>query len=321
MSLTSKPTPSAPSEAVGWRFHCHRVWSKALKDLPVAIDLPRLAPNTTIVDKQGPSPKIHFGKQEYLEAIFDYTSTNTIMSSGDVDLSFKKFDLFIFLERASDEWIRVDFNKTIGVVPADFVKPVNAPPASKDKRTFDILTTMVAIIEGEERGNSVKEEYYKYIPKDSVGDKDISRDLTRFLEEVVKEESPTLRVLKACNQATIAPAVIELTLALSKRLSFKDGGSWRIRVTVDSDEISVTHWKKQRPLIKPGEDEIYLHFEWELTLFFDKSARKITDFLFKLSDIEFVEGVEEEKKAGVLDALETYFTRAGGSFQVRFRNS
>ena len=44
--------------------------------------------------------------------------------------------------------------------------------------------------------------------------------------EVIKEGTPTLQVLKATNQSIIAPAVIELTLNVCPKISFKDGGNY-----------------------------------------------------------------------------------------------
>jgi hypothetical protein len=91
----------------------------------------------------------------------------------------------------------------------------------------------------------VEENFWKYIPRDNTrGDRDISREviifvilvptesqLTRFLVEVIGEDSPTLKILKTCNQSIIAPAVTELTLNVVSQLSFKDGGTNNICLT------------------------------------------------------------------------------------------
>ena len=54
--------------------------------------------------------------------------------------------------------------------------------------------------------------------------KDMSREIARLVGEYLGKESKMVKVLKACNQAIIAPAVIELTLNVCAKVPFKDAG-------------------------------------------------------------------------------------------------
>lgn len=89
-------------------------------------------------------------------------------------------------------------------------------------------------------------------------------------------------------------------------------GGWRIQITFDENNIFVTHWKKQKQLVKSPEiQEVFAFFEWELTLTFDKKVTKIDAFSFKLSNIQFHENANEQQKNDIKVALENYFANAG----------
>eukprot|EP01118_Nematostelium_gracile_P001895 TRINITY_DN11961_c0_g1_i1.p1 TRINITY_DN11961_c0_g1~~TRINITY_DN11961_c0_g1_i1.p1 ORF type:complete len:349 (-),score=49.38 TRINITY_DN11961_c0_g1_i1:36-1082(-) len=297
-----------------WQSNCERVWSKPLKDLPVAIDLPRLAPNTTIVDLTKTNPEV-LGRLNIpcVEAIYDYTSKNSIMSSGDIDLSFEKHQLMRLLENTTDKWVRVEFNGKIGVVPADYVKTVTSPPVSKDKRTLDVLVTLVSLLESQDMTQKVKDSYYKYIPHSvDNNDKDISAELKRFLNEVLGEISPTVRVLKACNQSIIAPAVTQMWKQLNNTMLLRDGVGWHIRIAVSETEVTVTHWKRQKQIPKKQPAPELFEFEWELSLSFDRNVEKITSYSFNLKSITFHESADKNQQDEVKCILNDYFENYGG---------
>jgi hypothetical protein len=46
---------------------------------------------------------------EYVEAMFSYTSTNTVMSNGYIDVSYEKGDIFLVLEKPNANWYQVFF--------------------------------------------------------------------------------------------------------------------------------------------------------------------------------------------------------------------
>lgn len=131
--------------------------------------------------------------------------------------------------------------------------------------------------------------------------------MNKFLTEVLRDDSVTGKILKACNQSIIAPAVIELTLNVSPLLSFKDGGGWRIQIAISEDIVQVIHFKKQNHVPRPNEIQQFF-FEWKLTLTFDKKAESIIDFSFKLSHLEFTDpSLSEGRKSEVKQILEDYF--------------
>jgi hypothetical protein len=111
----------------------------------VAIDLKRLALAISLFDfSTTPSIKWWFAKlstlitarqfsdervnTQFLEAIYDYETTDTTMSTGDKDLSFKKGDLFKLVGPCPRDWLKVELDGSVGVIPADYVKVVASPP-------------------------------------------------------------------------------------------------------------------------------------------------------------------------------------------------
>ena len=67
----------------------------------------------------------------------------------------------------------------------------------------------------------------------SIAHRDISEDLRRFLSTMMGDPHPVVRLLKACNQSTIAPAAIRLKVDIGSKHPYKDKrGSWRIDIVL-----------------------------------------------------------------------------------------
>src|SRR5688572_26517100 len=94
--------PSITLASADWRFQVIKVWLKNLDELPIATDLLKILPQLTIVNlaqTHSPPQLRDMKKDDKLEAIFSYTSHNFKMSTGDIDLSFKKKDIFTLIEQ------------------------------------------------------------------------------------------------------------------------------------------------------------------------------------------------------------------------------
>lgn len=74
-----------------------------------------------------PVPQVD-NNENLLEGKFDYTSNGIVMSNGDKDLSFRKYDKMILLEKCPNQWIKVKLLATgeVGVVPANYVRSANS---------------------------------------------------------------------------------------------------------------------------------------------------------------------------------------------------
>jgi len=95
-----------------------------------------------------------------------------------------------------------------------------------------VLLSLASITNDTDLVDKINEQFNQYIPASTDPDSDFKRDLIRFLDEVCESDNSKLvNILKCCNQAIIAPVVIELTLNIAKAVPFMDAGGWRILIS------------------------------------------------------------------------------------------
>jgi hypothetical protein len=92
-----------------------------------------------------------------------------------------------------------------------------------------LLINLTRVLEDDSSNNSrtdqIEQRFYDFIRQDSGTERgDIARDVLRFIQEVIGEDTRVIRTLKACNQGIIAPAVMQLRMNICPHLKFKDGG-------------------------------------------------------------------------------------------------
>lgn len=129
--------------------------------------------------------------------------------------------------------------------------------------------------------------------------------LMKWILTNIGEESRSIGVLKACNQAILAPAITRLKRELISHSSirFKDvPGGWKIQIHIDEDASKapwVAHRRReqvlvQRPLAdlvdggQPDNGGTWAYqFEWELRLMFNRSVQRLPDVQIRLVLIDF----------------------------------
>lgn len=92
-----------------------------------------------------------------------------------------------------------------------------------------------------EERDLIKSEFSNFVKTSG----DTSRQLAKFLQHVLKDNSKLSKVLKAINQSIIATPFIRLKYAFPKNIPFEDkSGNWKIIVDiVKGHEVVVTHKK------------------------------------------------------------------------------
>jgi len=159
---------------------------------------------------------------------------------------------------------------------------------------LDVLTKLSRILEqNEARAQLIESEFYDAVTHGDAGDSNsrgqreiIAPKLQIFLQDTVGERTKTIQVLKAVNQAIIAPAVTQFRMKLWDRLQFKDGGpgSWRVAICVSSDNICVSHIKGQKQFRTDGKEEEY-QFKWQLDLYFSSDASSMLRASLKIVEV------------------------------------
>lgn len=112
--------------------------------------------------------------------------------------------------------------------------------------------------------------------------------LLSFMQKVVGADSKVSRLLKACTQSLIAPAVLKLKFSIGSQFSFKDvRGSWNIRIEFyDASEdnvIKVVHTKKETSYDESPEGSF--NFQWSLAISFAQDLSALLDSQLTIESI------------------------------------
>ena len=97
-----------------------------------------------------------------------------------------------------------------------------------------------------------------------------------------------VKLLKACNQAIIAPAVLRLKSTIGggdRNYSFpyKDvRGGWKIFIDINTDNVVITHQKEEQSF-EPDN----FNFEWKFQIILDRQLNDITNISLKIENLKF----------------------------------
>jgi len=185
------------------------------------------------------------------------------------------------------------------------------PTEEVDTRAREILHTLTNIgrfVEGEEYALNLVQNFGNYVVIDGAKDRDMSREIAKLVGEYLGKESKVVKVLKACNQAIIAPAVIELTLNVCTKVPFKDAGGWRMELSKNPDGlITVTHVKQQKQLSSKKEEEFT--FEWHLEIILDEAMTGLSDVFLSIPKLNFGPTVSQSTMEGIQYTFAPYLVR------------
>ena len=99
--------------------------------------------------------------------------------------------------------------------------------------------------------------------------------ILRFIHQVLGVESRVVRILRACNQAVLAPFVTRIKLGLGEALAHNSTrNSWKIHIRVHPDCVLVTHTKREQSA--PATESAFGHFEFEWSVEYTLDSELIT---------------------------------------------
>jgi hypothetical protein len=174
-------------------------------------------------------------------------------------------------------------------------------------RMRDILRTLSAQLHVEPDAVPLIDK--QFLRHERAVKRDAARDVMTFLDEHLGDGHRVVRVLKACNQATLAPAVIRMKVDIGATHPYKDKrGSWHIDIAFveDADELVVVH--RKRECSWGGEQEPASHFEfsWHLMLFFDAATVTLRAVKLHITDVFFNRAMAAADQQRVLRVLSNY---------------
>lgn len=106
----------------------------------------------------------------------------------------------------------------------------------------------------------------------------------KYFEEAIGDDKIITKIIKACNQATISPAIIELKTALGKQYMTKDvKNGWAIDYIVLRDKnLVVMKSRKTEQHIQ----EVF-QYTWQLQIVFDSNTAEIHSIDLNILEISF----------------------------------
>ena len=175
----------------------------------------------------------------------------------------------------------------------------------------------------------------------SSSSSDLSESLLKFLTTKMGDAHPVVRLLKACNQSTIAPAAIRLKVDVGSKHPYKDKrGSWQIDIILVSpspDQLDAAHptgevlpssdqllndpqSSSEQPISEvivrhskrecswAGEENPASHFEftWHLHMAFNPTLEKLQAAQMQITDVYFNPQMPSNEQEEVLECLSTY---------------
>jgi len=188
-------------------------------------------------------------------------------------------------------------------------QPVAGPPSSPvqgKKFIGDVVREVICDLSeklGEyQQAELIKTEFSKFVKAGG----DTSRQLAKFLEHVLKEETKMTKILKAINQSIIATPFIRLKFAFPKDNPFEDqSGNWKIIVEIiQNQEIVVTHKKvgsSKEPPPKGG-----FEFTWELVMKFSWTLDTMISASLKTTGITFEKGISELNQKQIQKIVDSF---------------
>eukprot|EP01112_Ceratiomyxa_fruticulosa_P022515 TRINITY_DN826_c1_g1_i1.p1 TRINITY_DN826_c1_g1~~TRINITY_DN826_c1_g1_i1.p1 ORF type:complete len:313 (-),score=59.18 TRINITY_DN826_c1_g1_i1:419-1357(-) len=174
--------------------------------------------------------------------------------------------------------------------------------SEKGDVVYQLFLRLSYFLEGELKAQKIASSYTRYIKKTG----DMSQQMLSFLGEIIDDQSITMKILKVCHQKILLPGYYTLKSQIHPDLPFRDArGSWRIIITINPDEITVVHRKRQQSTSANTEGAPDFEFEWVLTITFDKELNSMQDCSVRVCDITIRNDIDEIKKAKILDGFKT----------------
>lgn len=125
----------------------------------------------------------------------------------------------------------------------------------------NIITSLAEVTESSELVSTMYTKVDSYF--DSSNPRiDVGKRVLEFLVEVVGDDKKMIRILKACTQSIIAPAVVRLKSVMVRQFPYKDvRNGWRINIDINTDQVVVIHRKWERSF----EDDRYFFPKHQFT--------------------------------------------------------
>lgn len=172
---------------------------------------------------------------------------------------------------------------------------------SKLESAFQYIKALCAALDPDKLHLLSEEQFNTQVTETNVDNFTMNQYFVRLLGE----DCNTIRVLKLCNQACLAPAVLHMKGKLEGKLSYKDVHcGWAIHVYTKGFKdltncVCVVHNKKEKVEVVRGSDRFTaLEFEWHLCIALNDEMDHFQEVHAYIESIDFIspEITDEQKE-------------------------
>jgi len=264
---------SCPNRA-DWRKAASDIWLRSFDQLPLDVDLPRLAARVSLEDHR--------------------TCDASLLLP--TDPNEKEEDP---AQQKPERSVSINLRPQ-PVGPGANSDAMNAASAVAARRSYlavcELLYEIMFLLGGPEKAEEIKKKYMEDLPEDC--DIAVQRSAFKtFLSEAFGNDSPAGRCLKSINQAITAPGNKEALINLLPGVFFKDSQQrpWEVVVRVFDDHTEVSHQRGQCNL--QNKPDAAFSFVLETTFVFDKNLENMTDGHLYVDEYSFAPTTSEACKS------------------------
>mmetsp|Transcript_6199 Transcript_6199/g.18862 ORF Transcript_6199/g.18862 Transcript_6199/m.18862 type:complete len:700 (-) Transcript_6199:251-2350(-) len=213
----------------------------------------------------------------------------------------------VVLQRMKDECSLI-FHKSFANLPCHKDLPrlvrnihVNENEPVGDQVHILLMSFLLMLANGFDEhklATKIKRKFVKSI-KSGNAETELQTSLLEYFEKEIGETSRTGRLLKACTQSMIAPAVTNLKQCLDIFLPYNSApNGWKINVSITEESVVVDHIKKETAAPSSQDTFGEFCFTWRITIVLDRAVHDIRSVNCELvnATIEEEESTEEEQE-------------------------
>lgn len=156
-----------------------------------------------------------------------------------------------------------------------------------------VIVKVAQHMEDKAKLKQIQEGLEEMVRANYTGDMELS--MSSLFAESIGQDSKTARVFKMINQSVIFIPIIILKTEITKsHVMTKDDTSpdgWKIRIVIEPDTVTITHSRRELPLVSVKPDEKQFWFKWELVMVFDRKMNDMLSSSLKVTELHFDEGL------------------------------
>ena len=171
------------------------------------------------------------------------------------------------------------------------------------------LSELSAAVDLDEEHTTLEAGLEKYLHNEGETDRaSVALELKSLLkdENFVSDGHRSCRILKACNQASIAPFVSSLKMGLGSSLHFNSvRNSWKIDIVINPSSTLVTHDMAEK-ITDIDSGEIVCTFYWQARILFDQDVLEVKLAEFDISRVAFDPRISKSEEKTMLNIFKKY---------------